>query len=316
VTDHDPIRGALAVLVPASPEEGEWDDVLVRAGRHHARWRRRVFVFATAVALGVAVALAVAAPWRSGPSLLDRASAAILSPTQGRVLYEDVRLSLTPLPADLQAARRHGLHLPHGPLLETRMQIWLDGTPPRRFRLLESSLFQARLPNRSPIPLAPTELGGRIGAIDGLSYDATTNALDPAPFAQPVAVNNVDPTALIKNALRLRRARPVGRTSIDGRPVIKILLMSRINGRARTTGAYYVDPTTYRPVRIVLDQSGPFGNVPGFPIPALALIQTKTMPPVDGRYRFDFHDYRYLPATAAANKAADIQAVHPHTPIL
>jgi hypothetical protein len=315
MTDHDPIRGALALLVPPSPDDTEWDDVLARAGRH-GNARRRMVALVVPVTLGVAVALAVVAPWRGAPALLDRASAAILSPTPGRVLYEDVRLRVTLLPADVRVARRRGLRIPHGLLMETRMRVWLDGTPPHRFRLLESSRFQARLENGLPIPSAPTELGGRIGDIDGLSYDPTAGALDPTPFEHPIAVADIDPTALIKNAIRHGRAQPDGKTSIDGRPAIKILLTAKINGRTQTTGAYYVDPTTYRPLRIVLAQTGPFGSVPGFPIPALGLIQTKTMPPVDGRYSFDFHDYRYLPAKAAARNLADIQTVHPHAPIL
>jgi hypothetical protein len=96
----------------------------------------------------------------------------------------------------------------------------------------------------------------------------------------------------------------------------QILLTATSSGHTQTTGTYYVDPMTYQPLRIVLAPTNRFGSVPGFPISALALIQSETIFPVNGQYRFDFHDYRYLPATAAARRTANIQAVHPHTPIL
>ena len=45
-------------------------------------------------------------------------------------------------------------------------------------------------------------------------------------------------------------------------------------------------------------------------------IQSQTMPPVNGTYRFDFNSYRSLPATPAARRAADIQKSHPQARIL
>lgn len=105
MSDDDAIRGALALLVPPSADDAEWQDVLARADRHVETRRRRLYALVATggLAIAVALALAVAPPWHGGPSLLDRA-AAILSPTPGRVLFQDVTLRVKPLPADIRVA--------------------------------------------------------------------------------------------------------------------------------------------------------------------------------------------------------------------
>jgi hypothetical protein len=101
VTDRD-VQALLDRLAePFEGERGDWEDLLEHAGlrpaRAHSR-RRWIFALAAAAVVVAVVALAVTSPWSGGPSVVDRAAAAILAPTQG-VLYERITVHGTSGPA-------------------------------------------------------------------------------------------------------------------------------------------------------------------------------------------------------------------------
>src|SRR5438445_299566 len=68
------------------------------------------------------VALAVAEPRKGGPSILDRAAAAILTPSPQQILYE--RITFRP---------SGFVNVPQGPTVHIR--AWVDGARPRNFRI-------------------------------------------------------------------------------------------------------------------------------------------------------------------------------------
>ena len=65
------------------------------------------------------VVLAVGSPWRGGPTIIERATAAITAPAPGEILQESIAL-------------RSGPFNPHGAV---NIHVWLDAAPPHRFRV-------------------------------------------------------------------------------------------------------------------------------------------------------------------------------------
>src|SRR4051812_32821723 len=63
-------------------------EIVERAEGLHTRHARSPVALAVAVVAVTAVVLAVTAPWRGGPTVLQRAAAALESPTRSSVLAE------------------------------------------------------------------------------------------------------------------------------------------------------------------------------------------------------------------------------------
>jgi DNA-directed RNA polymerase specialized sigma24 family protein len=93
----------------------------------------------------------------------------------------------------------------------------------------------------------------------GLNYVASDDALYRAAFQFRVGELDLDPAAFIRTALSSGRAKLDGRTTIRGRNVIRIQLSARFDGCLVSIALYYVDPKTYRPVRLVFPP--PHGRV-------------------------------------------------------
>jgi hypothetical protein len=304
VNDGD-IRALLDRLVVAPDDEvGDWEDVLERsAPRSRApepRRRRRPgrpgwgLLLISAAVVAAALVLTVTSPWRGGPRALDRAAAAVLVPTPGQILYE----SITIRPSTSGA--RGGV---------THVHVWIDGAPPHRFRVT----FDGP---------RPADVGGTLGGVTGLSYAVSHDVLDPVAFAFPISQSDLDPAAFIKNALASGRAKLDGTTKVGGRPVLRIRVSSRDGGRLVPIALYFVDAHTYRPVRAaILPTPRLDPNRLGFPLSSFAFPQGGfflDLSRVNRRYPFvgDFVEYRYFAATAANRKLANIQAMHPHAPIV
>lgn len=307
MNDESEIRAVLDRLVGTLEDEaGDWDDVLNRARlprrapeERHLRERRRPWrsrrgrvLLATAVTAAAVVALVVESPWRSGPSILDRAAAAIVAPGSGQILSESIAI--------------HGSSDPRG--LVVHVKVWIDGARPHRFRVT--------VDGPRNIPGVPVELGGTLGRSEGLSYSALDHVLDPVVFELPVKQSHLDPAAFIKAALTSGRAKPDGKTTLQGREVIRIRVISHRYGKPETVAIYFVDAHTYRPVRIVITQRGGF-LVLGFRLPNLSVIQTPSFTHfLKGQPIFNFSEYRELRPTASNRKLANIRAQHPNAEIV
>src|SRR5262249_30641575 len=112
------------------------------------------------------------------------------------------------------------------------------------------------------------------------------------------------------------RAQLDGSATVRGQNVLRIRLTARRFGRDETDALYFVDPHTYRPIRIVF--------TPGYRTPNLRPLPLISLPGACGRgaatlpspLTFDFVRYQYLAPTPENRKLADIRAQHPGVPIL
>jgi hypothetical protein len=336
MTDRE-IRALLDPLVERFEDEvGDWEDVLERAAEPApaARRRRRprlalprrgrgVLLFGAAGAVTALVLLAVTAPWRGGPSVLDRAAAAIASPGPGQILFESITIHGTPTvpPERLRALLPHWLPgVPRPPYrLVAHVNVWIAGASPYSFRLTEDGSQSGHLGGRSAtMRLRSTEIGGTLGAVQGLGYDAAAQVLYPVAFDSPVGRLQLDVAGLIRQAITSGRAKVDGTAVVHGRSVVRIRLVAEVYGRLRTVALYFVDATTYQPVRVEINAIEPlfYQAIPGFPLLYLTSIQDGSIPGMLGRYVLDFDDYRDLAPTAANKRLTSIDAAHPRAKIV
>jgi hypothetical protein len=335
MTEHE-ITALLDPLVERFDDEtGDWEGVLERAAdrvrgeprRARRRWPRRLSgrgrglpLFAATAAVTALVLLAATAPWRGGPSVLERAAAAIASPGPGKILYESITIRATPkLPPGRVPRRVVPGHLGPPYVLIAHVDVWMADTPPRRFRLTEDASLSGRLQgNARTVGLGSTEIGSTVGGVQGLAYDTVTRALDPVRFASRLKRSQVDVTEFIWQAITSGRAKVDGRAVLDGRPVVRIRVLVHGFGRVVSDVLYYVDATTYRPVRVEMTNDEPLltQTSPGFPLLTLTPIQTASLPDVPGRYVLDFDAYRYLTPTPANERLTRIRAAHPRAKIV
>jgi hypothetical protein len=312
---HEEITTVLDRLVDTFDEEsGDWAAILERAADRGAtvptRKRRRLLVLAAPAAIGIAaVALWVAAPWRGGPSIVERAAAAIAGPTSEQILHEAISVHVTPTPPP--PAIRRAAHGHYPTIWVAHVQIWLNGAASHRFRVTMTA--QGRDATGKSLHQPSSEIGGTLGSVEGLGYDASAGVLDPVPFQNPVRQAALDPVAFIRNALTAKHAHVEGRTTLHGREAIRIRVTATPYGHVETVAIYYVDAQTYRPIRIVIDQRRPLAGAPqpAMPATSLTLTQFATLPPTTGRYVFDFGRYEHLTPAAGNRKLSDIRAAHP-----
>jgi hypothetical protein len=296
----------------------------------HSRWS--VLLVATGVVAVALLMLTVAAPWESSPTILDRAEAAILAPSEGSILYE--KITVHPIVFSSRGT-------------VARVQLWLDSAQPRRFRLRFSDAWQA-------------ELGGTLGTSTGLNYVAPDHALHRIAFPFRATQSDLDPVAFVRTALRLGHAKLDGRATIGGHDVIRIQLSTWFTAptghRLEPTALYYVDAHTYRPVRVVIPP--PYGRVvlfdpphtadpialsflavypdegsafsfglpmdpsafllgsPGYSFPTLPVIPGNTMVSRPRPHRvYDFEQYRLIAPTAANRRLTNVRAIHPRASV-
>jgi hypothetical protein len=316
VSDRDITKLLEQSVGPLDNEHGDWERILEDAGetpgieeRHLTRLpsshrRRGLLAFAAAIAVA-ALALTIASPWHGGPSILDRAAAAIAAPTSGQILEESIAIHAGPFNPDATA----------------NMHLWLDSAPPRRFRVtrdrqprfhLPPATFGGRrVPGMTVPPEPPVEFGGILGSASVLSYAFADGVLDPAVLDFRVSQSDVDPVAFVTAALASGHAQLAGRTTIRGREVLRIRVTSHPFFGSSRTELYFVDAHTYRPVRFVIAAGvRPFGRAPVVDF-FLRGVTGSPWPVI-----FDFAKYRYLAPTPANRKLADIRAQHPHAKIL
>ena len=292
------IEAVLDRLVRVPDDEiGDWNDVLTRSGvpagsseRQHRRRpsTRRALVLLAPVAVVALIALTVTSPWKGGPTILERAAAAVPTPTASQILYESIAVHFGTSPTSSHSAR---------------LQIWLAGSAPRSFRVVLDG----------PALATPVDTGARIGSTEGLNYSKTFGVLDPVPFQAPVAEAELNPAAFIRAAVAAGRARIDGRSTIAGRQVIRIVVPSRLSGDTVGSTRYFVDAHTYEPGRVVVTADVPNGAALGFPMASLVSLPFGEFPSPSRPYVlvFDFTRFRYLAPTAANRGLTDIRAQHP-----
>ena len=292
-------------LYPIPDVTADWDDVLGRSARpvrspepRGPGWRfgqrrppRRVLIFgAAAVAIALA-ALTVASPWRAGPTILDRAAAAIAAPASGQILHERIALHSGPF----------------NPSAAVNVQIWLDSAPPHRFRVRF---------DRQPL----VEAGGTVGGVGALSYDFASDVLDPVALGFRVSQSDLDPVGFIRTALASGQAQPDGSTAIRGRKVLRIRVTSQLRGRRVPIALYYVDARTYEPVRITIPPGDfkPRASLHGLPLIFVTALPYGLPDSAGNHFTliYDFAKYQQLEPTANNRKLTNIRAQHPHARIL
>jgi hypothetical protein len=251
-----------------------------RQQRHAAGHTRRLLVASAVLLVAAAALLLSITPWKSSPSVLARAEAA-LRPPGGVVLHQ--KWVATTTSAEFACTVRH-----------RPSEVWIDQAPPHRYRVRLNDAPPPESLNAGRRALAcwngkGTELGGRLDAAETLEF-APPDELRPADarFGHPV-----DLVAELRHALEAGIAHDEGETTRDGRTVRWI----RVDppGRPREPTDWYVDPKTFHPVGM----EGPAAiDIPGRRFLALHVVVR-------------FLAYEELPRTAASLALTDIRAQHP-----
>ena len=179
-------------------------------------------------------------------------------------------------------------------------EIWIDQTPPHRYRVLLSDPPPPTLLKAGRRALAcwngkGPELGG------ALDSDETLELVSPDELrpVKPRFVAPVDPVADLRQSLAAGTAHDEGTTTFDGRTVQRIRVdpdpRCASLGCPREPLYWYVDPKTFHPVGM----EGPAGiDRPGRRFLRLDVVVR-------------FLAYEYLPRTAANLALTDIRAQHP-----
>ena len=101
--------------------------------------------------------------------------------------------------------------------------------------------------------------------------------------------------------------------------VLRIVVGTEPGGHGETLARLFVDTQTYRPVRIAINTAlnglqSNFSRPAGLPLtcitPLLDFACVDAQSPAD-LWVYDFEEYRYLPATEANRKLANIRTMHP-----
>jgi hypothetical protein len=228
-------------------------------------------VLALAALVGAAAtALVVSAPWKTSPGFLERAQAALTPPAE-MILHE--KWETTTMPPNLRCKVARGT------------EIWIDQTPPYRYRLLESDP-----------PFAPglcasgtvAEFGGTLGQESSLRF-VPPNTLIASPAHLPI--ERRDPVTSLRESISAGTAHDEGKTELDGRAVERIRIDPSSDCLQCPPYYVYVDPETFYPLETFYPVST---ERPGVGI----VLQELT--------------YEYLPRTEANLALTDIRAQHPN----
>ena len=247
--------------------------------------RVRWLLASVALVVVATAALFITSPWQSSPSFLEKAEAA-LAPRAGMILHQ--KWEITFASADLACTVRHHPN-----------EIWVDETPPYRFRAYLDDLESVPLgtPRRVLCSKPATaEFGGTLKPGHTLQFvpPNTLRGSLPVQFG-----TQHDPVRQIREAIATGEAHDEGKVTLDGRTVERIRLddFSVCPGAAGCSHhpAYaYVDPETFQPVQLVSMDNHVF----------------------DGDFSFDFVmrtlTFDYLPRTDSNLALTDIRKQHPN----
>ncbi len=281
----DPIADLKHELLAAA--ERRYEHAAVPADRRPLRRhlaQKRLLLAAAPLSIAAVLALVFTAPWSNSPSFLARAEAA-LTPSADTVLHERWEVTVTSLDPQCTVTR--------GP-----NEIWIDATPPHRYRaLLDDLPLDPGKYDRDTLACwsgTPSELGGTLDSGETLTF-TSPNTLRAAPVQ---FTDLPDPVTWLRDAISAGTAHDEGKTPLDGRTVERIRIdpPSDCSYCSREPSYAYVDPETFYPVQT----ESPHGYIalPGRPVVRFHVIE---------RYL----TFEYLPRTAANLALTDIKAQHP-----
>lgn len=283
----DPVRELKQELLAAA--ERQHRHVAMSAGRTtrlRARLaRHRLLLTSATLSVAAAAALLVTTPWSTSPGFLEQAQAA-LTPSAGTILHQ--KWELTSTSTDPACTVTHGPN-----------EIWIDQTPPHRYRVLLNMPDPA---DGDPRALAcasgtPLELGGTFDTGETLRLvPPNTLTVNPLQVVFPL-----DSAKELREAIREGRAHDEGETQLDGRTVERIRIDAPprcpFPDCSREPSYAYVDPDTFAPVQTESPHGGI--NPPGGPFVRLHVVM-RTL------------TFEYLPRTPANLPLTDIRAQHPN----
>jgi hypothetical protein len=254
-----------------------------------------------AVAGAAAAALFVSSPWKTPPGLLEEVQAA-LTP-EGSILH--MKWELTTTSSDLACTVTHGPN-----------EIWIDQTPPRRYRVLLNEHFgSADLRALACSGGTVAELGGTFDpgpkARKPPGFDPSGPARRPTlRFVPPNTLSSSfgnwpfyfgDPVADLREWLSSGRAYDEGTMQLDGRTVERIRIdppsFCPVSSCPRKPNYAYVDPETFYPLQIECEDCGGI-SLRGRVLRLHMVTRFLTYEPL-------------LPRTAANLALTDIRAQHP-----
>lgn len=260
-----------------------------------------------ALAVAIAAALFVSAPWHDSPGFLERAQAALTPPEESilHMKWEVISTSMDP-----------ACTVERGP-----NEVWIDQTPPHRYRALLTDLPPIPPPPYSPPPACSRGESFEVGGTLGNSFDMQ----DRVRFVPPITleyeplrfwVRANDPLAiptggampaalwaptLLREAIAAGNAHDEGETQLDGRTLRRIRVEPSAAcphpGCQREPSYVYVDPKTFYPVQ---------AEGPHVILPLLGTSHVVPLHVVDRYLTFE-----YLPRTDANLALTDIRAQHP-----
>jgi hypothetical protein len=257
--------------------------------RHRPRRPRPALLAAATLAIAAAVALAFTTPWTTSPSFVEKAEAA-LKPREGTILHQKWEMSMVSTDPACTVTR--------GP-----NEIWVDQSPPHRYRVLVNDLPLPDPGNDDPRELAcsrgtAAELGGTFNSRQTVRFLPPNRIV---PWDDVQFTFQLDPVGDLREWLAAGTAHDEGKVQLDGRTVQRI----RIDPPAGECDPlpacpdepmyWYADPETFFPI----ETRGPgYINVPGRPLVEVQLVM---------RYL----TFENLPRTEANLALTDIRAQHP-----
>jgi hypothetical protein len=260
-----------------------------------------------ALAGAIAATLFVSSPGDDSPGFLERAQAA-LTPPEDSILH--MKWEVTSISTDPACT------VARGP-----QEVWIDQTPPHRYRALLTELPPLSLPTpNSSRPACSRwrlfEVGGKLGGpfdMQGRVRFVPPNTLEHEPVSflvradDPLAVpGGAMPAALwaptlLREAIASGNAHDEGETQLDGRTVRRIRVEPSpacpLPVCPKEPSYVYVDPKTFYPVQA----EGPQVILP---LVDSFVVQVQM---VDRYLTFE-----YLPRTEANLALTDIRAQHPN----
>jgi len=247
----------------------------------------RLLLIAATFAGAAAVALVVTTPWKSSPGFLEQAQAALTAPA-GMILHQ--KWETTTISTDPACTVKRGPH-----------ELWIDGTPPHRYRLLTKDFGEGSDPGLRALACwrgTAAEFGGDRESFDALRF-VPPNTLIRWKLRYG---RELDPAKRLREAIDAGTAHHEGKTQLDGRTVERIRIDPPSDCPdppcSREPGYAYVDPETFYPVRT--EGPGYIGFVGSSEVVRLRIVER-------------FVRFEYLPRTEANLALTDIRAQHPNT---